>query len=130
MKDGSVLTSPGVEIKHYQKAGTNLALWVSAPAGGWVDTNLFQFSGYTVRYFDGQTMEPTFGENNRLRILFPSDYEGEVQVRYTGKPLWSFCTVVSLATLAFTIFLILRKKTGLGSTEDHRKYLHDSRYPR
>lgn len=127
MEDALPISSEGTEVKEYEKNGTNLMLTVSAPAEGWVDTTLFNFVGYVAVDENGNLLEATYGENNRLRVLFHEPYDGVLYVKYVGKNTWKLWNGVSFFSLICCCALVrLDKKTlkllpKLGSKEGFDK---------
>ena len=105
MENAVLSSSSGeVTVRSYKKNGTNITADLSAPAGSWVDTDLFQFRGYTAKGSDGAPVEVTFGENNRLRLCFDRDFDGTVRVRYAGEPLWTVCTICSILVFTWVVW--------------------------
>ena len=73
---------------------------------------LFGFDGYAVQ-LNGERMEWTRGDINRLTVLIPAGTAGELLVRFEGKPLWRIADAVSLMTVILSgIYLLRRRKNA------------------
>ena len=102
------LLSDGLTLTAYDKRGTAVDAAVSAQQDGIVALPMFGFDGYEVR-LDGAKADWTLSGNNRLTVAVPAG-EHTLSVRYAGKLLWHALDLVSLASLAALIILLLRKR--------------------
>lgn len=45
------------------------------------------------------------GENNKVRVLIPGNYEGTIWIKYVVPVLWRLCELISLGTICFFVFV-------------------------
>ena len=107
-----VLLTGDADLLAYEKKGTRIKVQARADQGGTIVLPLFGFDGYAVQ-LNGERMEWTRGDNNRLTVLIPAGTAGELLVRFEGKPLWRIADAVSLMTVILSgIYLLRRRKNA------------------
>jgi lipopolysaccharide export LptBFGC system permease protein LptF len=82
-----------------------------------VEIPIMNYDNYHAYAEDGTEFEISNGENNRLGIMIPGGYNGNVKVQYEVPVLWKASQAVSVITfvmiVAAAVILNRRKKNGL-----------------
>lgn len=108
--DRALLVEGGVQVTAYEKDGTTVTMQVSAKEDGAVVLPLFGYDGYCAE-LDGQKLDWTLGENNRLKVPLAAGQAGELRVWFAGKPIWRAAEAVSVLA-ALAIMTASKKKKG------------------
>ena len=66
------------------------------------------YKGYRAFADDGQELKITAGENNRIQVMLPAGFEGNVRVEFVEPILWRLGCLVSVLSFVF----VLRRKRG------------------
>jgi len=106
----------GVEVDDYEKQGTNVSLHVtSKDTEGYVLLPLLNYSGYKLMSEDGILTDDNLvmGENAVVRINVPANYEGNLEIHYAGRWYWHIGNIISLLTIAGSVFLFVRRRKTL-----------------
>jgi hypothetical protein len=94
--------------------GLNMRLNASMNANGYVLLPRFNYPNYIATDKFGNKLAITNGDNNRIMIVFPEIYEGEVQVEYKIPWYWMVADMISLLTAIFfcvyCIIFIVKKR--------------------
>ena len=101
-KDKTVHAQEGVLVTDYEKFGTRISAHVQSEAGGEVSFPLFAFEGYEASV-GGESIPIARGENNRITLALPQGTDGELLIRFVGKPIWRAAEAVSLLTAALML---------------------------
>jgi len=94
--NSSILSDGDVTVTAYEKESTTVTAQIEAKSDAAISLPLFGYDGYRAQV-DGQDMEITLGENNRLKVLLPAGTAGELRVWFAGKAVWRAAELVSLA---------------------------------
>ena len=106
------LLTGDVTLTAYEKDGTRVTAQVDAQGDAQVALPMFGFPGYAAE-LDGERVEWTCGENNRLTIDVPAGTQGTLRVWYEGKTIWSIMDGVSaVSALGLAAWVLTRKKRG------------------
>ena len=113
--DPGVRADEGVELAQVERDGLAFRAQVRAADGGEIALPLFGYDGYRAE-LDGQALEWTAGEDNRLTVKLPAGADGELRVYFAGKALWRAAEGVSLLTAAgLAAMALLRKRKESGA---------------
>ena len=93
-----VLSDDGVAVTAYEKKHSDIRAQVTVENAGVVSFPIFGFDGYAAE-LNGERIDWTLGDNNRLTVHLPAGAEGELHVWFEGKSYWRIADVVSLLTL-------------------------------
>ena len=107
--DRSLLTDGDVTVTAYEKRSTTVTAQIEAKTDASISLPLFGFDGYRAQV-NGEEIQWTLGENNRLTVLLPAGTEGELSVWFAGKTLWRIAEGISLATLLALTCCWMRKR--------------------
>lgn len=108
-RDRSVIVEGEVQIRDYQKHGTNIMAEISANGDAAVTMPLFGFDGYTAQ-LDDKKLEWMLGENNRIRVLLPTDAQGLLRVWFAGKTSWHIAEAISLVSALSSIAYVVNRR--------------------
>ena len=104
------LLSGDVTLTAYEKDGTRVTAQVQVESDAQVSLPTFGFIGYAAE-LNGERIDWTLGENNRLTVPLPAGAQGELRVWYEGKAIWKVMDVLSAASaLGFAAFVLIRRK--------------------
>ncbi|MGN0773385.1 MAG: hypothetical protein ACI4MP_06285 [Candidatus Ventricola sp.] len=104
------LLSGDVTLTAYEKDGTRVTAQVQAQSDAQVTLPMFGFIGYAVE-LNGERMDWTLGENNRLTVSLPAGAQGELRIWYEGKTSWKVMDVLSVASaMGLAAFVLIRRK--------------------
>ena len=71
---------------------------------------MFGFIGYAAE-LNGERIDWTLGENNRLTIDVPAGTQGELRVWYEGKAIWRVMDALSAASaLGLAAFVLIGRR--------------------
>ena len=93
-----LLTEGNIQVTAYEKRSTSVTAQVNAESDAKLTLPLFGYDGYRAQV-NGQDVEWTLGENNRLTVCLPAGMQGELRVWFAGKTVWRAAEAVSLLTL-------------------------------
>ena len=120
----------GVQVNSYTKDGCHVEMDVLTEAAWdkeaeqsenpetqqletFVELPLLYYKGYVAKGENGQKLEAACGDNNVLRIMLPSGYQGNVDVNFQGFWYWRVSEAVSLATLLMILALARKSHRGI-----------------
>lgn len=73
-----------------------------------VDLPVLCYKGYEARdVHNGKKLALDTGENNRLRIIVPGEYSGEVKVEFTGMWYWKIAEIISILSIIIIILIMV-----------------------
>lgn len=98
-----------VQVAYWERQGTQMA--VSCRAEGkdaFIDFPLFQYDYYHCIDEDTkQEFSITRGENNKIRVALPEDYQGTLKVYFKEPWYWRLAEIISVAALIAYVCYIL-----------------------
>lgn len=116
-KRKDILHGDGVEdLSFTQEKRGRYQLSCANRSGGtsYVDVPVQMYDHYHA-YGGDRELELTRGENNRIRVLLPMDFEGKIELRYEVPLLWRFSEAISGITFCMILWFYLKsKKNGRG----------------
>ncbi len=71
---------------------------------------VFAYRGYCAYDESGKVLETVVGGNNRIGVLVPAQYSGEISVRFVPPVYWRISELVSLAALGFVAAMHFGKR--------------------
>ena len=105
-----------MEIENYSQAYNNVTLTVRnlSAKENYVDAPLLYYKGY-IAYDESSKEKFTigFGDNNRLRVYLPGEYNGTLNITYQEPLFWRLSELISICSILFVIFLLIRKRNPL-----------------
>lgn len=107
--------SEGIVLNSYEKKGCYVRVDCDCTEQGqYIELPLLYYKGYKAVESGGETLPVICGENNVVRVLVPSGFQGIIEVDFVGFWYWRAAEVISLVTM----FLLLSKinflrKTGI-----------------
>lgn len=105
----SVLVDGDAAITAYEKDGTSVTAHVAAAGDAEISLPLFGYDGYRATV-EGEEMETSLGENNRLTVHIPAGTQGTLRVWFAGKAAWRLAEAVSLAAAILLGVSALRRR--------------------
>ena len=109
-----------VSVTDYEKSGARVTARVDAGEDARLSLPLFGFRGYAAEV-DGQQMDWTLGDNNRLTVLLPAGTHGELRVWFEGERVWRVCDAVSLAALLALLACAGVKRRRMNAAQGKRQ---------
>ena len=82
----------------------------SAGEGAFIELPLFYYPGYVAENSDYKEFEIERGTNNRIRILLPDSYNGDIHLSYRGLFVWRIAEVISVLSFAGIYYIQYKKK--------------------
>lgn len=101
LKFSAPLPGDGVEILNYEKKslGAELDIVNQKSSDSFVELPLLLYKGYRAMDRERGTQLQIFaGDNGKLRVLFPANYSGSVQILFVSPFYWRVAEWLSLAT--------------------------------
>jgi len=108
--DTASLNDKNVSGGEYIIQGTDLSslIYEEERESDTITFPVFNYPYYEVTDSDGNSYEIKNGTNNRIAVEVPSDFEGQLYVRFEEPVLWRISEVISLLSLAGVV-ICLRK---------------------
>ena len=115
LRDSSI--SGTVEILNVDRKDTDFTVTCKGSEEGYLELPIFYYPGYQcVDIYSGLKYSVGFGENNKLRVELPDDYEGTIQVSFVEPWYWRGAEALSLITLVYIgISIGIRKKSEMAN---------------
>lgn len=112
-RDKEILSESGITITSYQKNHADIRVQVAADDEGIISFPIFGFDGYAAE-LNGERIDWTLGDNNRLTVYLPAGAKGELHVWFEGRLSWKIAEITSMLT--FTVFAVIaiRRKKWFG----------------
>lgn len=108
----AVLIEGDAKLTEYEKKGTEITAQLDAAEDARVMVPLFGFDGYAAA-INGERVDWTRGENNRLTVDIPAGTQGELHIWFEGKAVWRVTDAISAVTLLCLLGTWLKKKRRL-----------------
>ncbi len=108
----AVLVEGDAALTQYEKQGTNITAQVEAGADATITFPLFGFKGYAAT-LNGERVDWTRGENNRLTVSVPSGTRGELRIFYEVSPIWRAADAVSLLSALALCGYVWKKRRAV-----------------
>lgn len=106
LKFSAPLPGDGVEILNYEKKslGAELDIVNQKSSDSFVELPLLLYKGYRAMDRERGTQLQIFaGDNGKLRVLFPANYSGSVQILFVSPFYWRVAEWLSLATAVLLV---------------------------
>lgn len=71
----------------------------------YIDLPIQAYDNYHAYTDNGVELCVITGENNKVRVLIPGNYEGTIWIKYVVPVLWRLCELISLGTICFIVFV-------------------------
>ena len=99
--------------------GLSLSIYVDADDNATVEVPRFAYPHFVARNKSGDKLDTETGFNNRIKILFPKAYKGEVYIDFEEPWYWRVGEMVTLIAIAGILMRkVLEHKKRLFSKED------------
>ena len=96
--------SEGVALNSYEKKGCYVRLDCDCGRDGqYIELPLLYYKGYQARESGGGTLQVVCGDNNVVRVMVPSGFQGIIEVDFAGFWYWRAAELISLGTLCLVI---------------------------
>jgi len=98
-----------VQVAYWERQGTQMTVSCRAAGNGaFIDFPLFQYDYYHCIDEDTkQEFSITRGENNKIRVVLPEDYQGTLKVYFKEPWYWRLAETISVVALIAYICYIL-----------------------
>lgn len=101
--------SEKIHLNSYEKKGCYVKL--DCDCGGqeqYIELPLLYYKGYRAKEKDGGILPVVCGENNVVRVLVPSGFQGIIEVNFKGFWYWRAAEVISFVTFCLLLGLTLK----------------------
>ncbi len=101
--------SAEVDVNEWHKKYTNLELVCNNMSSqeSYIDVPLFFYPCYKAKDVEtGTSLALTYGENNRIRVMLPPNYEGTILLKVSERKLWRLAEVISLISILVSVYWI------------------------
>ncbi len=101
-------SSEDIVILDYEKKYTNIKMDCinKGMSEGYIDVPLFYYPCYKAKDDKtGESLELTYGENARIRIILPPEYQGSVLLKVSERKLWRISEVISVLSVCAVFFI-------------------------
>lgn len=71
----------------------------------YIDIPIQAYDHYQAYTDNGEALQSGTGENNRLRLFIPGNYEGNIWIRFTVHALWRLSEFISFGTLGIIVVI-------------------------
>ncbi|MBO4863138.1 MAG: hypothetical protein J5517_02115 [Eubacterium sp.] len=86
----------------------------STGTDSFIELPLYYYPGDIAKDSDNNRLNLDRGSNNRIRVMLPEDFDGEITVKYSEPMIWHVMEMISLFTFfALIIYEIRSKKTNI-----------------
>jgi len=72
---------------------------------GYIELPLLYYKGYQAVETGGKTLDVVCGDNNVVRVIVPSGFQGIIEVDFESPWYWRLAEVISAGMLAVLIFI-------------------------
>ena len=116
---GKIETGDGIFLSSYDKKAITVRMHVmnSSDIDSFVELPLLYYSWYHAEDEVGTVLELVPGENNVVRVIVPSGYEGAVTVAFREPILWRIAEILSVCVLIVMIGDAIRKRKYVRAKE-------------
>ena len=98
-----ILKSDSISALDVTRKGTNFTLSVTnSGTTGFIELPVFAYKGYLARS-GRDRLNISSGFNNRLRIVIPAGYSGQINSCFAEPWYWRAAEIISLFTLIFVV---------------------------
>ncbi len=106
------ITGNNSNVISYSNNANNYHIQVEALGNdSYIEIPLYYYPGYIAKDLSNRKYEITRGNNNRIRVILPEAFNGELNVSYKGFFSWKIAEMISLLSfLALCVFSYIRKK--------------------
>lgn len=102
--------SDRIALNSYEKKGCHVRLDCDCGSEGqYIELPLLYYKGYKAIESGGETLQVVCGENNVVRVLVPSGFQGIIEVDFAGFWYWRAAELISLGTLCLICTPVIRK---------------------
>lgn len=107
--------SSDIVMEGYEKDGLDASAYVTSGAKGYIDFPMLYYKGYRAEATDtGERLQTVKGNNYDVRVMIPSDFQGNIRVWYAGMWYWRLAEAVSVTVgsslIIYYIVIKLRKR--------------------
>ncbi len=102
--------SEKIALNSYEKEGCYVRIDCDCGADGqYIELPLLYYKGYRAKESGGETLQVVCGENNVVRVLVPSGFQGIIEVDFVGFWYWRAAELISFVTLCLIVLQAIRK---------------------
>lgn len=120
----AVTSGDMAEIKDYKKKYTTIeATCVNrSEQEAYVDVPLFFYPCYKAKDTEtGEELKLTYGENAKIRIILPSEYQGRIKLEVSERKLWKLADLISLISIGASVVFLFSEKRTRGAYEEKER---------
>ena len=109
-----VLTA-GITMEDYEKNGLDATAYVMSEAEGYIEFPMLYYKGYRAVAADtAESFQTVKGDNYDVRVMIPSNFQGNIRVWYAGMWYWRLAEAVSVTVggglMIYYIMVRVRKR--------------------
>lgn len=105
-KDRKIIHSADMEcteLYYYTNGKYHLSCNNKADVQNFIDVPIHAYDNYHVYTNDGKELGVETGEDNRIRVLIPGNYQGMIFIKYVVPVSWRLCEIISLVTMGIIV---------------------------
>lgn len=119
----TVTSGDMVEVEDYKKKYTTIeASCINhSEQEAYVDVPLFFYPCYKAKDMEtGEELRLTYGENAKIRIVLPPEFQGRIKLEVRERKLWKLADLISLLSIAVSVGYSLKKEKIRGAYGDKK----------
>ncbi len=102
--------SDGIALNSYEKKGCYVRLDCDCgEQGQYIELPLLYYKGYRAAESGGGKLQVVCGENNAVRVMIPSGFQGIIEVDFAGFWYWRAAELASLLTWCMLLRKVIRR---------------------
>lgn len=102
--------SEGISLNSYEKRGCYVKIDCdNGRDGQYIELPLLYYKGYQAVESGGETLQVVCGDNNVVRVMVPSGFQGIIEVNFKGFWYWRAAELISVLTACLLLFMGMRK---------------------
>lgn len=124
--DKNIVGSEGLEYSKLQfnRGIYSIDIHNNSDSVGTVLLPIFDYDNYTAFDMDGNVIEHETGDNNRILLNIPSEFNGKIFLEYCIPVSWRVCEVISLVIIIGLLVLVIHGNGRLGlATEKRNEFI-------
>lgn len=97
------------KISYEDKGKYYLTCTNQGNAQSYIDVPIWFYDNYHAYKSDGEELLLDMGENNKIRVYIPGNFEGTICLRYEVPGIWRLCEIISCITACAIITRFIHK---------------------
>lgn len=114
-KNFDLYASEGVQITEDSREDGTYKYYIDNPSEteGYADLDILMYKGYKAYTDDGNELDLDFGTNNRVRVIIPGGFNGNVTISFYEPIYWRIAECISLLSIIACALVLFNRKMHL-----------------